>query len=60
MEANLFRYIVSPIKMNVRKGERVLILSDYKVDNLIYEALVTAVYFQEATPVAKFIWMVSL
>jgi leucyl aminopeptidase (aminopeptidase T) len=51
VEANLFRHIMSPIKMNVRKGERVLILSDYKMDRIIYETLIEAVYFQGAIPV---------
>jgi len=51
MNINLFRHVMVPVKMNVKQGERVLILSDYKMDLEIKEALITAVYFQEAIPV---------
>ena len=50
MNINLFRYAMVPIKKNVRKGERVLIVSDYKVEKDIQDVLVAAVYAEEAIP----------
>lgn len=51
MKLEIFRYAASPIKMNVKEGEQVAIMTDSKIDPLIQEALITAVYHQGATPV---------
>jgi leucyl aminopeptidase (aminopeptidase T) len=51
MNIEVFRYAAVPVQMNVTKGETVVILTDDKVDYQIQEALVSAVYYQQAIPI---------
>jgi len=44
-----------PVRLNVDKGENVLILTDAKVERVVYESLVTAVYEMEGIPVVLMI-----
>ncbi|HHW30338.1 MAG TPA: aminopeptidase [Clostridiaceae bacterium] len=55
MNMELLKFIAEPVRKNVRKGDKVLILSDFKTEKEIQDALVAAVIFQEAVPVLMII-----
>jgi len=47
---NVLKYARIPVRLNVKKGESVLIISDSSVEEEIYEALAAAVYEVEGIP----------
>ncbi|MFZ3579371.1 aminopeptidase [Virgibacillus sp. DJP39] len=51
MKLEIFRYAAVPVKMNVKKNDTVVILTDSKVDSQIQDGLVTAVHNQQAIPI---------
>jgi len=46
----ILKYARIPVKLNVKKGEKVLILTDYSVEQVVYESLAAAVYEMQAIP----------
>ncbi len=53
--ADVLNFARIPVRLNVNKGENVLILTDAKVERVIYESLVTAVWEMEGIPVVLMI-----
>ena len=53
--ADVLNFARIPVRLNVNKGENVLILTDAKVERVVYESLVTAVSEMESIPVVLMI-----
>lgn len=51
LKSAVFKYAAVPVRMNVKEGMTVSILTDTKIDPVIQEALMAAVKEQQATPV---------
>jgi leucyl aminopeptidase (aminopeptidase T) len=47
----VIKYARVPVRLNVKKGETVLILTDTSVEEVVYESLAAAVYEVQATPI---------
>lgn len=50
MNIECLKYASVPVDLNIKEGDRVLILTDTKVEKEVYESLAASVYFKKGVP----------